>query len=319
MTRGQSRTTPDDGASDRYGRPSQKPGARDPRAELLARLPVRESVYSFSGVSTAVLEGGEGPPIVFLHGPGEYGAKWIEVLSRLVATHRVIAPDLPGHGASVPTGEPLDASRTIAWLEELVDRTCEHAPIVVGQILGGAIAARFAARHADQLSNLVLVDSLGLAPFEPAPEFMAALTEYMMRPSSETHDGMWRRCAFDLDRMRARLGETWARLKAYNLDRALDPRLSAQQEKLMQEFGIPAIPSAVLASIGVETTLIWGRHDLATRLTVAEAASGRYRWPLHVIDRAGDDPPLEQPEAFVEALRAALGAEAGSLQAGEMS
>jgi pimeloyl-ACP methyl ester carboxylesterase len=216
-------------------------------------------------------------------------------------------------------GELLDASRTIAWLEELVDRTCERAPVVVGHILGGAIAAHFAARHPDQLSNLVLVVSLGLAPFEPAPEFMAALTEYMMRPSSETHDGIWRRCAFDLDRMQARLGDTWEHLKAYNLDRALDPRLAAQQEKLMQEFGMPAVPSAVLASIGLKTTLIWGRHDLATRLTVAEAASGRYRWPLYVIDRAGDDPPLEQPEAFVEALRAALGADAGSREAGEMS
>jgi pimeloyl-ACP methyl ester carboxylesterase len=291
----------------------------NPRTELLARLPVHEILYLLSGVSTAVLEGGEGPPIIFLHGPGEYGAKWIEVLSRLVATHRVIAPDLPGHGASLPMGELLDASRTIAWLEELVERTCERAPIVVGQILGGAIAAHFAARHTDQLSHLVLVDSLGLAPFEPAPEFMAALTEYMMKPSSETHDAIWRRCAFDLDRMRARLGETWVRLKAYNLDRALDPRLAAQQEKLMQDFGMPAIPSAVLASIGVKTTLIWGRHDLATRLAVAEAARGRYGWQLHVIDRAGDDPPLEQPEAFVAALRAALGAEAGSLQAGETS
>jgi pimeloyl-ACP methyl ester carboxylesterase len=319
MTRGHSRPISEDGASDRYGRSDQKPGARDPRAELLAGLPVHESMYSLSGVSTAVLEGGEGPPIVFLHGPGEYGAKWIEVLTRFAATHRVIAPDLPGHGASVPTGEPLDAHRTIAWLEQLVDRTCEQAPVVVGQILGGAIAARFAARHADRLSKLVLVDSLGLAPFEPAPEFMAALTEYVMRPSSDTHDGMWRRCAFDLDRMQARLGGTWERLKAYNLDRAEDARLSAQQEKLMQEFGIPAIPSAVLESIGVETTLIWGRHDLATRLAVAEATSARYRWPLHVIDRAGDDPPLERPEAFVEALRAALGAEAGSLRAGEMS
>jgi pimeloyl-ACP methyl ester carboxylesterase len=119
--------------------------------------------------------------------------------------------------------------------------------------------------------------------------------------------------------MRARLGETWQRLKAYNLDRAGDPRLSAQQEKLMQEFGIPAIPSAELASIAVQTTLIWGRHDLATRLATAEATSARYGWPLHVIDRAGDDPPLEQPEAFVEALRAALGAEKSSSPTGAMS
>ena len=43
------------------------------------------------------------------------------------------------------------------------------------------------------------------------------------------------------------------------------------------------------------TTLIWGRHDLATPLRVAEAASARYGWPLHVIEDAADDPPVERP------------------------
>ena len=42
------------------------------------------------------------------------------------------------------------------------------------------------------------------------------------------------------------------------------------------------------------------------RLRVAEAASERYRWPLHVIEDAGDDPPIEQPEAFLRALHATL-------------
>ena len=64
------------------------------------------------------------------------------------------------------------------------------------------------------------------------------------------------------------------------------------------------------------TTLIWGRHDLATRLAVAEAASERHGWPLHVIEDSADDPPIEQPEAFVGALRTALGTHAGLAAAG---
>jgi len=40
---------------------------------------------------------------------------------------------------------------------------------------------------------------------------------------------------------------------------------------------------------------------------VAEAASASYGWRLHVIDNAADDPAIEQPEAFLRALRAALG------------
>ena len=53
--------------------------------------------------------------------------------------------------------------------------------------------------------------------------------------------------------------------------------------------------------------LIWGRHDHARRLSIAEAASARYGWPLQVIENAADDPLIEQPETFVRALRAALG------------
>lgn len=46
-------------------------------------------------------------------------------------------------------------------------------------------------------------------------------------------------------------------------------------------------------------------------LRVGEAASARHGWPLRVIDNAGDDPPMEQPEAFLEALRHALEASTG--------
>jgi pimeloyl-ACP methyl ester carboxylesterase len=83
----------------------------------------------------------------------------------------VIAPDLPGHGASEVTDGPLDAARTLAWLGELIERSCPTPPVVVGQVIGGAIAARFAAVRGDRLGRLVLVDALGLAPFQPAPEF----------------------------------------------------------------------------------------------------------------------------------------------------
>jgi len=284
----------------------RRSASKDARQRLLAGMPVTERRLDLAGVSTAVLEGGEGPPILLLHGPGEYAAKWMRVVPDLVTTHRVIAPDLPGHGDSQASDGPPDANRVLEWLGELVERTCSSPPALVGQILGGAIAARFASRHGDRLSRLVLVDTLGLAPFQPAPEFGLALTEFMAAPTADAHDRLWRRCAFDLDRMRDRMGENWDRIKAYNLDRARTPSLKPTQHSLMEQFGMPAIPMAELARIAVPTTLIWGRHDLATPLQIAEAAGARYGWPLRVIEDAGDDPPMEQPEAFLRALREAL-------------
>jgi len=56
----------------------------------------------------------------------------------------------------------------------------------------------------------------------------------------------------------------------------------------------------------VPVTLIWGRHDLATPLEVAQNASARYGWALHVIEKAADGPSMEQPEAYLSAVRTAL-------------
>jgi pimeloyl-ACP methyl ester carboxylesterase len=70
----------------------------------------------------------------------------------------------------------------------------------------------------------------------------------------------------------------------------------------MGSFAV-AIPREELASIRVPTTLVWGRYDLATPLKVAAAASARYSWPLHVIEDANDDPPVERPDGVLEALR----------------
>ena len=72
-------------------------------------------------------------------------AHWMRVIPGLVATHRVIAPDLPGHGASEVTGDGrIDAARVMEWLGGLIEQSCKTPPALVGQLLGGAIAARFA-------------------------------------------------------------------------------------------------------------------------------------------------------------------------------
>ena len=75
---------------------------------------------------------------------------------------------------------------------------------------------------------------------------------------------------------------------------------------MMKLFGV-AIPPEELMRILVPTTLIWGRHDRAIPLAIAQSASERYDWPLIVIENAADDPGIEQPEAFLRALRGALG------------
>ncbi|MFB9518248.1 alpha/beta fold hydrolase [Streptomyces purpureus] len=277
------------------------------RERLLAGFPATERRIDLAGVPTAVLEGGDGPPIVLLHGPGEFAATWMRVMPALMATHRVVAPDLPGHGASEAGEGPLKADRVLAWLGELIERTCASRPVVAGHLLGGAIAARFACDHGDRLARLVLVDTYGLGRFRPAPRFALAMARFLVRPTPRAQDQLMGACMTDLGRLREQLGDSMKLLEAYALDRARAPGQKPVLRSLMPEFAMTPIPEADLARITVPTSLICGRHDLQVRLKVAEAASARYGWPLHVIENAADDPAFEQPEAFLEALRTEIG------------
>jgi pimeloyl-ACP methyl ester carboxylesterase len=276
------------------------------RRTLLDDLPVTERQLTLAGIDTAVLEGGSGPPVVLLHGPTEFAAKWLRVIPELVRTHRVVAPDLPGHGGSAMDGSP-PTDRMINWLSSLIAQTCPEPPAVVGHLLGGAIAARFATAHPHRLSHLVLVDSLGLAPLQPDPQFGQALTEYLAAPSPKTHESLWHKCAFHFPELRASLGSMWEAYARYNIDRTTAPGAGGILQTLMGAFGMPAIPPEDLTRITVPTTLMWGRHDLATPLPVAQQASATYGWPLHVIEECADDPALEQPAEFLRALHVALG------------
>ena len=243
---------------------------------------------------------------MLLHGPGAYGAQWIRTIPALAATHRVIAPDLPGHGASdffdgAPTPE-----RVAGWLDDLIECTCTKAPVLVGHTLGGAIAAHFAAEDGRLLAALVLVDTLGLAAFQPAPAFGAALQAFLHAPDraharrrfGDNVSSISRACSSgSVSSGSGSRPPTWpfgpgAHRRAQRVDGGVRcPRDSAVD---------------ALERIDVPTTLIWGRHDRATPLAVAEAASQRYGWRLEVIDGAADDPTLEQPEAFLRARWAAM-------------
>jgi pimeloyl-ACP methyl ester carboxylesterase len=288
------------------------PAVEDSRRRLLDGLPVSERRHELAGIPTAVLEGGDGPPVVLLHEPGSFAAHWAQVLPELASTHRVIAPDLPGHGASEISEEKLDAGRVLAWLGELIEQTCGTPPALVGHLGSGSVAARFTVGEAPRLRSLVLVDSFGLARFRPAPGFALALFRYVARPTAGTYDGLMQRCTADFDAVRTGMGGRWEAFEAYTLDRARSPSGKAALRVLMRELAVPPIPPADLERIAVPTTLIWGRHDPVMRLRVAEATSERYRWPLYVIENAGDDPPIEQPESFLRALRAGLASSEGA-------
>jgi pimeloyl-ACP methyl ester carboxylesterase len=281
-------------------------GARA-RRQLLADAPVTERRLELAGVSTAVLEGGAGPPVVLLHGQGGWAGLWLPAIAGLARTRHVVAPDLPGLGASRATQGPPGAETALAWLGELVDRTCASPPVVVGVSLGGSLAVRFAAAHRDRLAGLVLSGTGGLVgKVRLPPRLLLALVRHSVRPSERSALAMLRQVSVDVERARRRAGERWAPFRAYSLALARSPGVRAANRRLLRELGLRPVPQDDLAGIAVPTTLIWGRQDRVMPLATAQAASARYGWPLEVIEDAGHFLGLDQPEAFQRALERAL-------------
>ncbi|MFP3906641.1 MAG: alpha/beta fold hydrolase [Acidimicrobiales bacterium] len=272
------------------------------RRQLLDGLALAERRLVLGGVATAVLEGGDGDPIVLLHGPGESGAKWLRIVPDLVGTHRVVAPDLPAHGSSaVPTG-PIAEDQIVRWLDDLIAATCSTSPVLVGHALGGAIAARYASRHSDRIRSLVLVDTLGLARFRPKPRFVLRMAAFLARPTGRRYDRFMEQCSYDLDDLRDGMGEQWGPFRAYNVAAAKGPGSKAIGS-MLRRLGARPIPAEALEQITAPTILVWGRHDRANRLRVAERASLRYGWLLHVVEDCADDPPRDRPREFLTILR----------------
>jgi 2-hydroxymuconate-semialdehyde hydrolase len=249
------------------------------------------------GVSTAVLEGGDGPPLVLLQGGIECGgAYWAPLLARLADRHRLVVPDLPGLGESEPFPR-LDPAVFDDWLAALIDATCGEPPTLIAHSLDGSLAARFAARHGDLIRSLVIYAAPGVGPYRMPFRLRVLAVRFGLRPTERNAERFDRFAFFDLDRARRR-DPDWLRAFAeYTRSRASVRHVKRTMQQLVKA-GTKQVPDAELRRIGVPTTLVWGRHDRFVPLSVAEDASGRLGWPLHVIDDAGHVPHIEQPEAF---------------------
>ena len=114
-----------------------------------------------SPVNTIVM--GDGPPLLFVHGLSGCWQNWLENLPHFAREHRVVAMDLPGFGASpMPAGE-LSISGYGRCLEALCDALGIEQAAVIGNSMGGFVAAELAIQFPERVSELVLVAAAGLS------------------------------------------------------------------------------------------------------------------------------------------------------------
>jgi 2-hydroxymuconate-semialdehyde hydrolase len=272
---------------------------------MLAGVPVADRRIRLAGVSTSLLEAGEGPPLVLLHGGIETGgAYWAPVVERLAESHRVVIPDVPGLGESEPLPD-LDADTFAEWFRALLRETCEDRPALIAHSLMGSLSARYAARDGGSLRRLVIYGAPGIGPYRVPLRLMILAARFDLRPSEKNAERFDRFAFFDFDAAKRR-DDGW--LQAWSLyarERAMVPHVKRTMRRLIRSC-TKQIPDAELRRISVPTTLIWGSHDRFVTRTFAERASERLGWPLRVVEDAGDVPHIERTEAFLSALPAEL-------------
>jgi 2-hydroxymuconate-semialdehyde hydrolase len=280
---------------------TSRTNGRDLRARMLGDVPVTDRVLDVDGIATSVLEGGDGPPLVLLHGGIECGgAMWAPVLPMLAERHRLVVPDLPGLGESAPAPR-LDVDAFARWFACLLEQTNIERPTLVAHSLVGSLGARLAARHSALIGRLVIYAAPGVGPYRMPLRLRYVAIRFALRPTAGNAARFQRFALLDRDATRRRDPDWFDALDAYTRARAGESHVKKTMRHLVAA-GTTPIPGAELRRIDVPTALIWGRHDRMVPLDVAERASTRYGWPLHVIDHAAHVPHIEQPEAFVASL-----------------
>jgi 2-hydroxymuconate-semialdehyde hydrolase len=258
-------------------------------------------MLDIAGISTAVIEVGEGPPLLLLHGGIECGgAMWAPVVPRLARQHRVVVPDVPGLGESASASH-LDVDSFARWLTALVDHQgLEHAAVCAHSLIA-SFTARFAARDARSFSRLVLYGAPAIGPYRMPLRLRYIAMRFALRPNQRNAERFERFALLDLDSIRQRDAGWFEAFDAYNRARAREPHVKTTMRQLIATQTKP-IPERELALIDIPTTLLWGRHDRMVPLAIAQSAAARRGWPLRVIEDAAHAPHVEQPDAFVEAL-----------------
>jgi pimeloyl-ACP methyl ester carboxylesterase len=251
----------------------------------------------------SLYEAGEGPPLLYLHGLADVHtavADWLPAHRALAGHRHLLAPAHPGCAGSSGLGDVDSLEDLVFHYLDLLDALGLERVDVVGNCLGGWIAAELAIRRADRLRRLVLVDAAGL--------YVAGA------PIGDVFMLAQRRDGADISDLRGLLfasPDTPVGLELYP-----DHRLDTPSEVLRYQalsfagrigWSPPYLYDRKLRShlrrIGCPTLVLWGREDRLVPLAHGEAYAGDIPHArLHVLDGMGHSPLLEAPDAAVAAI-----------------
>jgi pimeloyl-ACP methyl ester carboxylesterase len=261
--------------------------------------------------------GGDGPPIVLVHGLGGLASSWRLVAPSLAASRHVIVPELPGHGGS----PALEAAPTIDPFAEAVLAVAEAEDAVpapwVGHSLGGLVGLRAAVRRPEAVSGLVLAAGAGISSATRRAEAIV-IALGALKPGRLI--GRQARLV-----SRSRLGRTlafgwWGVADPARLDPEMAEAflLGPPQHSDTASAGralVASDPRADLDRVSCPCLCLWGARDNWVPLRDGMEYARRLRAPLRTIADCGHLLIGERPEAVVDAVRTFVdGVEAGAFE-----
>jgi pimeloyl-ACP methyl ester carboxylesterase len=138
-------------------------GAQGRSAWLDIDWPAHQRWIEIDGTPANVVALGAGPPLLLVHGLSGCWQNWLENIPHFARTHRVVAVDLPGFGASPMPHEPISIAGYARFLEGVCDALSIDAAAVVGNSMGGHIASELAIRSPQRVERLMLVAAAGIS------------------------------------------------------------------------------------------------------------------------------------------------------------
>jgi pimeloyl-ACP methyl ester carboxylesterase len=267
--------------------------------------PLEERFLDVRGSRLRYYVGGSGPPLVLVHGFAGAASNYAVLAPLLTTRHRLLVPDLPGHGGSAP----LAAAPSLAGYADRVAALIEHeltgaAAAILGHSMGGVVALRLATRRPELVQALVLAAAAGISTASRAAEVFLA-TAATLQPGRRF--AVWRDRIARSPRLRALTFDGMSTADGAALsEEAAEGFLTGSRQYTDIWSAARALPVEDvrfdLEGVQCPVLVLWGARDKQIPVDDGFEYARRLKAPLRVISDCGHLLVGERPDACADAV-----------------
>ena len=246
--------------------------------------------------------------IILLHGFAVDKDNWIR-FARNFPDHRIIIPDLPGHGeSSFNQALTYDFHNQAFWLNEFTETLALKKFHLVGNSMGGGIAAFYAHAYPTKVNSITLMDAAGVHP--PKPSKLQLILE------NNEANPLIVRSEDDFDRLREFAMEDQPFLpwpapgvlaRKAMARQSINDKIFADINEYAEKVKVTGENLKLLSEINQPAFIIWGKEDRALDVSSIEVFEAHLpRSQSHIMEGVGHGPMIERPKESAELVKSFL-------------